>query len=37
MDKLEGWGRVLDEVEPTSGCDFVRGMVTGRASADSRR
>ncbi len=25
-----------DKVEPTSGYDFVRGMVTGRASADSK-
>lgn len=28
---------VTDEVEPTSGYDFVRGMVTGRASPDSRK
>ncbi len=26
-----------DEVEPTGGYDFVRGVVTGRASEDSRR
>ena len=26
-----------DEVEPTGGYDFVRGVVTGRASADSRQ
>lgn len=26
-----------DEVQPTGGYDFVRGVVTGRASADSRQ